>query len=205
MYSNTSRRLARNGQHGRVLPPTVYFKRYWARDMMSDFQREGWIWFTYLGGRSRGIWTIWEVEFRLTCLVLAPKITLLSRSDWWLVTQINHKLEVYQLQFGCSRPCLGAGVLWDCDDSDEFAREPQALIKLLRSLSATCASESTSSAGFFPIRSGRPKKGGLGWYSYMVGEKSTDKISHNTLTSCDHLLSMFYLLLTILVICGVFI
>ena len=26
----------------------------------------------------------------------------------------------------------------------------------------------------------------------MVGEKSTDKISHNTLTSCDHLLSMFY-------------
>ena len=27
----------------------------------------------------------------------------------------------------------------------------------------------------------------------MVGEKSTDKISHNTLTSCDHLPSMFYL------------
>ena len=25
----------------------------------------------------------------------------------------------------------------------------------------------------------------------MVGEKSTDKISHNTLTSCDHLLFMF--------------
>ena len=39
----------------------------------------------------------------------------------------------------------------------------------------------------------------------MVGEKSTDKISHNTLTSCDHLLSMFYLLLTILVIFSVFI
>ena len=43
------------------------------------------------------------------------------------------------------------------------------------------------------------------WYRGMVGEKSTDKISHNTLTSCDHLLSMFYLLLTILVIFSVFI
>ena len=31
----------------------------------------------------------------------------------------------------------------------------------------------------------------------MVGEKSTDKILHNTLTSCDHLLSMFYLILVI--------
>ena len=39
----------------------------------------------------------------------------------------------------------------------------------------------------------------------MVSEKSTDKISHNTLTSCDHLPSMFYLLLTILVIFTVFI
>ena len=38
-----------------------------------------------------------------------------------------------------------------------------------------------------------------------VGEKSTDKILHNTLTSCDHLLSLFYLLLTILVIFSVFI
>ena len=41
--------------------------------------------------------------------------------------------------------------------------------------------------------------------SAMVGEKSTDKILHNMLTSCDHLLSMFYLLLTILVIFSVFI
>ena len=49
-----------------------------------------------------------------------------------LVTSDSDKLEVYQLQFGCSRPCcLGARVLWDCDDSDEFAREHQALIKLV--------------------------------------------------------------------------
>ena len=44
-----------------------------------------------------------------------------------------------------------------------------------------------------------------GSYVGMVGKKSTDKILHNMLTSCDHLLSMFYLLLTILIIFSVFI
>ena len=39
----------------------------------------------------------------------------------------------------------------------------------------------------------------------VVGKKSMDKISHNMLTSCDHLLFMFYLLLIILVIFSVFI
>ena len=53
------------------------------------------------------------------------------------MTSGSDKLEVCQLQFGYSRPCcLGAGVLSDCDDSDEFTREPldQASEELVCSL-----------------------------------------------------------------------